>query len=73
MSRIAKLETFSNELVCFVRLITDADKVGSGQTSTSSADITATIFHRQVAPWALGADASDIDGTQRWSRQARRR
>lgn len=62
MSTIAKLETFSNEFVCFVRLMTDEGTTGWGQTSTYNADITATIFHRQVAPWALGADASDIDG-----------
>ncbi|MBC7706475.1 MAG: mandelate racemase/muconate lactonizing enzyme family protein [Rhodoferax sp.] len=62
MSTIAKLETFSNEFVCFVRLTTDEGTTGWGQTSTYNADITATIFHRQVAPWALGADASDIDG-----------
>lgn len=60
MSRIAKLETFSNEFVCFVRLTTDAGEFGWGQTSTYNADITATIFHRQVAPWALGADAFEI-------------
>jgi len=62
MSRIAGLETFSNEFVCFVRLTTDAGEVGWGQTSTYNADITATIFHRQVAPWAIGADAFDIEG-----------
>ena len=62
MERIARLETFANAYVCFVRLTTDAGHVGWGQTSTYNADITATIFHRQVAPWALGADASDIDG-----------
>jgi L-alanine-DL-glutamate epimerase-like enolase superfamily enzyme len=60
MIRIAKLETFANEFVCFVRLMTDTGAVGWGQTSTYNADITATIFHRQVAPWALGADALDI-------------
>jgi len=62
MSKIAKLETFSNEFVCFTRLTTDAGETGWGQTSTYNADITATIFHRQVAPWALGADALDIAG-----------
>jgi L-alanine-DL-glutamate epimerase-like enolase superfamily enzyme len=58
---IAKLETFANEFVCFVKLTTDTGHVGWGQTSTYNADITATIFHRQVAPWSLGADALDID------------
>ena len=62
MSKIAKLETFSNTFVCFVRLTTDDGRVGWGQTSTYNADITATVFHRQVAPWALGADAFDITG-----------
>ena len=60
MPRIARLETFASEFVCFVRLTTDEGQVGWGQTSTYNADITATIFHRQVAPWALGADALDI-------------
>jgi L-alanine-DL-glutamate epimerase-like enolase superfamily enzyme len=60
--KIKKLETFSNEFVCFVRVTGDTGEVGWGQTSTYNADITATIFHRQVAPWALGADALDIRG-----------
>lgn len=60
MLRIAKLETFADEFVCFVKLTTDAGDVGWGQTSTYNADITAQIFHRQVAPWALGAEALDI-------------
>lgn len=57
MTRIARLETFATEFVCFVRLTTDDGHVGWGQTSTYNADITASIFHRQVAPWALGANA----------------
>ena len=63
--RIHKLETFANQFVCFVRLTTDSGEVGWGQTSTYNADITATIFHRQVAPWALGADAADIEALVR--------
>lgn len=55
--QISKLETFGNEFVCFVRLTTDTGEVGWGQTSTYNADITATIFPRQIAPWALDADA----------------
>src|SRR5256886_2082513 len=61
LMKIACLETFASEFVCFVRLSTDTGAVGWGQTSTYNADITATIFHRQVAPWALGADTFDID------------
>ena len=59
--KIVSLETFANEFVCFVRLTTDSGAVGWGQTSTYNADITASIFHRQVAPWALGADALQIE------------
>lgn len=57
---ISKLETFGDEFVCFVRVTTDSGDHGWGQTSTYNADITATIFHRQIAPWALGRDALDI-------------
>jgi len=60
MRRIAKLETFTNPSVCFVRLTTDDGKVGWGQTSTYCADITAQVFHRQVAPWVLGQDTADV-------------
>jgi L-alanine-DL-glutamate epimerase-like enolase superfamily enzyme len=66
MSRIASLETFSDEYVAFVRVTTDDGAVGWGQTSTYNADITAAIFHRQVAPWALGADTADIAGLVSW-------
>ena len=59
--KIASLETFSNEFVGFVRLRTDEGAEGWGQVSTYNADITALVFHRQIAPWALGADALDID------------
>jgi L-alanine-DL-glutamate epimerase-like enolase superfamily enzyme len=59
--KIASLETFANQFVCFVRLTTDSGAVGWGQTSTYNADITAAVFHRQVAPWTLGADALDIE------------
>ena len=60
MHAISSLETFCNEFVCFVRVTTDSGAIGWGQTSTYNADITATVFHRQVAPWALGRDALDI-------------
>jgi L-alanine-DL-glutamate epimerase-like enolase superfamily enzyme len=62
LGQIRSLETFHDQYVCFVRLTTTLGQVGWGQTSTFNADITARIFHRQVAPWALGADASDIGG-----------
>ncbi len=59
--RISTLETFATQYVCFVRVTSDTGATGWGQTSTYNADITAAIFHRQVAPWALGADTLDID------------
>ncbi|MCX8500874.1 MAG: mandelate racemase/muconate lactonizing enzyme family protein [Alphaproteobacteria bacterium] len=58
--RIKSLETFSTPFVGFVKLTTDSGAVGWGQVSTYCADITAQVFHRQVAPHALGADALDI-------------
>lgn len=62
MPKIAKIETFTDEFVCFVRLTADDGAIGWGQTSTYNADITAQILHRQVAPWALGAGCEDILG-----------
>src|SRR6185312_4687779 len=47
--------------VCFVRVTADTGASGWGQTSTYNADITAAVFHRQVAPWALGADTFPIE------------
>ncbi len=60
---IAKLETFANEFVGFVRVTTDTGDAGWGQVSTYNADITAEIFHRQVARHALGTDAIDFAPT----------
>ncbi len=60
MPRIARLETFTDPFVCFVRVTDDEGRTGWGQTSTYHADITATIFHRLVAPHALGRPDGDI-------------
>jgi L-alanine-DL-glutamate epimerase-like enolase superfamily enzyme len=60
--KISRLETFSNRAVGFVRVTTDSGHQGWGQMSTYNADITAQVFHRQIAPHALGADALDIRG-----------
>ncbi|MBM4239406.1 MAG: mandelate racemase/muconate lactonizing enzyme family protein [Gammaproteobacteria bacterium] len=57
---ITTLETYANEFVCFVKVTTDSGAIGWGQTSTYNADITATVFHRQVVPWVLGREADDI-------------
>lgn len=59
--KIQRIETFSNEFVCMVRVRTDDGSEGWGQTAPYHADITAQVLHRQVAPHALGADAFGID------------
>ena len=58
--KITQLETFTDEFVAFVKVTTSDGHIGWGQTSTYHADITAQILHRQIAPWVLGKDASDI-------------
>ena len=58
--RIKSIETFTTEFVGFVRVTADTGDQGWGQVSTYNADISATVLHRQVAPYALGADALDI-------------
>lgn len=59
--KISKLETFTNRFVGFTRLTTEDGTQGWGQVSTYNADITCEIFHRQVAPYALGRDTDDFD------------
>ena len=59
MPRIARLETFHDEFVCFVRVTDEEGGTGWGQTAPYNADITAEVFHRQVVPWALGAEVDD--------------
>ncbi len=61
--KIAKLETFAKQAVGFVRVTADTGDQGWGQVSTYHADITCQVFHRQVAPYALGTDAIDFDDT----------
>lgn len=65
MTRITRLETFHNEFVGFVRVTAEDGATGWGQISSYNADITMQVFHRQVAPWALGADSGDIAGLVR--------
>ena len=63
MDKIKKLETFTNEYVGFVKATSESGLTGWGQVSTYNADITCTIFHRQIAPHALGTDALDFEDT----------
>lgn len=59
--KIARIETFCNEFVGFVRVTADTGAQGWGQVSAYNADISCTILHRQVAPHALGHDALAIE------------
>ncbi len=61
--KIVKLETFATEFVAFVRATADTGDFGWGQVSTYNADITTEVFHRQIAPHALGRDALDFADT----------
>ena len=61
--KITKLETFGNEFVTFTRVTTETGATGWGQLSTYYADITAEVFHRQVAPRAIGTHVEDLEDT----------
>ena len=58
---IKRIETFTDEFVCFVRVTLEDGQQGWGQVAPYHADITAQVLHRQVAPWVLGEDETDID------------
>lgn len=63
--KITSLETIGNEFVTFTRLTTEDGAQGWGQLSTYNADITAEVFHRQVARHALGTEVEDMEDTLR--------
>lgn len=60
--KISAIETFCTSFIGFVRVTSDDGATGWGQVSPYNADITSLVVHRQIAPWALGWDASDIAG-----------
>jgi L-alanine-DL-glutamate epimerase-like enolase superfamily enzyme len=59
--KIRSLETFTHQHLSFVRVRTDDGAEGIGQISPYNADISAAVFHRQVAPHVLGADPLAVD------------
>ncbi len=61
--KITRLETFGTEFVAFVRVTDETGAMGWGQVSTYNADITVEVFHRQVAPHALGTEVDDLADT----------
>ena len=58
---IYSIETFCNNFVGLGRVRTKDGSEGWGQVSPYNADITALVVHRQIAPYALGKDALDIE------------
>ena len=61
--KITRLETFGNEFVTFTRVTTETGATGWGQLSTYNADISAMVFHRQIAPHALGTEVESMEDT----------
>jgi L-alanine-DL-glutamate epimerase-like enolase superfamily enzyme len=59
--KLRSIETFTTEAVGFVRITTEDGAQGWGQVSTYHSDITCMVLHRQVAPWTLGQDTTDLD------------
>ena len=59
--KIVKIETFCTEFIGFVRVTAEEGDQGWGQLSTYHSDISAQVLHRQLAPWALGQDTTDLD------------
>ncbi|MCU6791083.1 mandelate racemase/muconate lactonizing enzyme family protein [Paenibacillus sp. WQ 127069] len=60
--KIKSIESFCTQHIGIVRVRTEDGLEGYGQVAPYQADISAMVLHRQVAPYALGADADDIDG-----------
>jgi L-alanine-DL-glutamate epimerase-like enolase superfamily enzyme len=60
--KICRIDTFTTQDVGFVRVTAEDGAEGWGQVSTYHSDISALILHRQIAPWALGHDSTDIAG-----------
>lgn len=59
--KLISIETFTNQDVGFVRATLEDGSQGWGQVSTYHSDITCQVLHRQVAPWTLGQDTTDLD------------
>ena len=60
-SAIHSIETFSNRFIGLLRVRTEDGSEGWGQVSPYNADITSLVVHRQIAPYALGSEALDIE------------
>ncbi len=58
--KIRQLETYTHGHLSFVVVRADDGGKGIGQISTYNADISATVFHRQVARHAVGAEIAAV-------------
>ena len=61
MIKIAKVETFTIDFVCIVKVTAEDGAVGWGQTAPYRCMITAEIVHAQVAPYIIGMDCDNIE------------
>jgi L-alanine-DL-glutamate epimerase-like enolase superfamily enzyme len=59
--KLRTIESFTTPFVGFVRVTAEDGAQGWGQVSTYHSDITCQVLHRQVAPYVLGQDTSDLD------------
>lgn len=59
--KIQSIESFSTPFAGFVRVTDETGETGWGQVSTYHSDITAQVLHRQVAPWSIGVEITDLD------------
>ncbi len=59
--KLTSIESFSTPFVGLVRVTDETGATGWGQVSTYHSDITAKVLHRQVAPWTVGVDITDLD------------
>lgn len=59
--KIQKIETFRKSHLCLLRVETNSGQEGWGQLAPYHADIAAMVLHRQIAPFALGADPLNIE------------
>ncbi|WP_239633604.1 mandelate racemase/muconate lactonizing enzyme family protein [Paenibacillus sp. H1-7] len=62
MAKITSIETFATPSVGIVRVRTEDGLEGYGQVASYHSDLSAQVLHRQIAPYALGADSDDIAG-----------
>ena len=60
--KITRIETFCTEFIGIVRVTAEDGMQGWGQVAPYNADITCSVVHRQIVPWALGWDCDDIAG-----------